>query len=165
MLTGSASLLLLAYNTINSPDMPIGLSSDGAPPLRTGFTLRGNVTKRGICGIGGSGGDETMTVNNRYSSATVVNNVFFGGTWPANSYPARNRHIAFAALVFCGCRTGDSRVNRAYVLATNIAENPQSQSGSSLTTAELGDAPRQNAANQCLILRNDSLLRRACHRR
>jgi hypothetical protein len=114
--TGGVADLLFSYNTITSPDMPIGLWNDGNPPRQPGFTLRGNVIERGNYGIWGSGGEGMLTINNRFTSATVTGNVFFGGSgWNDIVVPKSNQYVRSAALVFCDWPKEDLRVNSAYL--------------------------------------------------
>ncbi len=111
---GGVAHLLVAYNTMASPDIPLALWNDGNPPRQPGFTLRGNVIERGIYGLWGSGGEGMTTVNNRYTSATVANNVFYAGgsDWAAQRYPASTAYFATPSLIFCDWAKLDLRVNR-----------------------------------------------------
>lgn len=99
--TGGVAHLLISYNTITSPEIPLALWNDGNPPKRDGLTFRRNLVERGSYGIWGSGGEGMLTVQNRYLTSTISRNVFFGGSWPAIHYPRDNDHVSSPVSVMC----------------------------------------------------------------
>ena len=115
---GGVAHLLISYNTITSPDMPIALWSDGNPPAQPGFTLRGNVIERGTYGLWGSGGEGSTTVNNRYSSSTVVGNIFFGSVLPAGRYPSGTLNVSSPQLLFKNWSAGDLQLKETSGMLT-----------------------------------------------